>query len=231
MILGSGTLIFYSVLGGIRAVIITDILQFSLFYVILPVLCTVFMRQTGGWTAVAALVPEDKWHFTWQTKDQMWMFYSGLLWMFLPLEGGPFIQRFLISMSNKQLTQALSIATILDCSIAVMVCLFGFVTIAATKGLIAPQDIVWYAIDSKLWGLLKGAFVVSVLALIMSTADFYLNNAGVLFARDLIKPIFYINKRLYRSDDCSYFYRSGWSHSNTYGYCYSTYPRFIMDSN
>lgn len=73
------------------------------------------MRQTGGWTAVAALVPEDKWHFTWQTKDQMWMFYSGLLWMFLPLEGGPFIQRFLISMSNKQLTQALSIATILDC--------------------------------------------------------------------------------------------------------------------
>lgn len=187
VLVGAGTVIIYSMMGGIRAVVVTDVLQFALFYVILPISCVLFIKQIGGWGTVYNLIPEEKWQIWYTDREQMWMLWDDLLYVLLPFSTAPFLQRFLMSMDRKQITNALSIAALLDMTIVLTICTFGFVMIAATNGIAAPQDIIWHVVDSAVFDVLKGVFIIGIIAVIMSTADSYLNNVGVLVARDIIK--------------------------------------------
>lgn len=190
VIIGFGTLIFYSALGGARAVIITDVFQFAMFYIIIPVLCALMIHQVGGLSSIMDIVPEDKWHISLSEIDNKWMFWGAVLYAFLPPATGIFVQRFLVSMKATQLSRALFIVAIVDLTIMVMVCIFGFILSAEIGAGISAKNVVWHVMGTSLPTVIKGMAVVGVLAIIMSTADSYINVTGVLIARDIVKSVY-----------------------------------------
>lgn len=187
VLIGMGTVTFYSMIGGIRATVITDIFQFALFYVILPISCILFVKHIGGWQIIYNLIPQEKLQIEYGDTKQMSVLCEDLLYILLPLNTAPFLQRFLMSMDRKQITNALSRAALLDITIILAICVFGFIIIAMSKETLMQQDIIWYVVDNIMNDMLKGVFIIGIIAVIMSTADSYLNNTGIVIARDIIK--------------------------------------------
>lgn len=188
--IGMGTIIFYSAIGGVRAVVVTDVFQFSIFYVLFPILCGLLLYEMGGWEKVNEMIPADKWSMKIDTSDKAYIFWGSILYMILPEHSAPFIQRFLMSMNPLQLKRSLIIISLIDLSVILTICIFGFILSIGIGGDITASNIIWHMMNEQLLFILKGLAVVGVVAIIMSTADSYLNVSGALIARNVLKHYF-----------------------------------------
>ncbi len=185
--IGMGTIIFYSILGGARAVVVTDIFQFGIFYVVVPVLAALLLQKVGGWEGIRAMVPEDRWNLSLDTSERAWMFFGCVVYMLMPEFSAPFIQRFLMSMNPKQLKYGLAIIALIDFTVVMTICMLGFILSTGIGGEISAQNVIWHMMNQQLFICVKGTAVIGVMAIIMSTADSYLNISGALISHNIIK--------------------------------------------
>ncbi|KJV69811.1 hypothetical protein [Orientia tsutsugamushi] len=71
-------------------------------------------------------------------------------------------------------------------------CIFaGFIglTLLSSNQNIEASNLVPYIIDSYAYPGFKGLVVIGISAMIMSTADSFINSASVIFVNDLCKPL------------------------------------------
>ncbi len=61
VIIGFGIVISYSTVGGMAAVVLTDVMQFAVLSIGVPVALVAGIYALGGWSAIASAVPAD--HF------------------------------------------------------------------------------------------------------------------------------------------------------------------------
>ncbi|RZI45307.1 sodium:solute symporter family protein, partial [Rickettsiales endosymbiont of Peranema trichophorum] len=184
---GMGVLIIYSAFGGIRAVALTDVVQFVVFYVAIPTACFFALQDVGGLTALYNKVPATHTTFNLEGK-QLWLFVSFILFL-LPLNGGSFIQRFLMSNNPKQLAKSLNIITFLHLPLLIVICMIGFIMQVQSPDLESKFVFVTF-IDRYLCVGIKGLMIAGMIAVMMSTADSWLNTTSVLCAHDIAKMIF-----------------------------------------
>ena len=64
VLIGIGILTFYSALGGVRAVALTDVFQFLIFFLILPIACGYAYFKAGGYENIITSLPESTLHYT-----------------------------------------------------------------------------------------------------------------------------------------------------------------------
>lgn len=190
MLIGMGTIIFYSTLGGIRAVVMTDVLQFSIFYVLFPVLCGLLLCKLGGWEAVSKMIPVDKWSIRFDSSDKLYIFWGSVLYVIRPQHGAPFIQRFLMSMKRSQLKLSLIIVAFIDLTVILTICVFGLILSTGIEGSVTSATVIWHMINEELLFVLKGITIIGIVAIIMSTADSYLNISGALIAHNIFRHYF-----------------------------------------
>ena len=101
ILIGMGVLVCYSTFGGVRAVALTDVFQFFVFFVAIPVACIFALDDIGGFEGLVEKLPPD--HLTIDlTSQNIWLFLSLMIYNLTPLVGGAFIQRFLIAQNSKQ---------------------------------------------------------------------------------------------------------------------------------
>lgn len=186
VIISIGTLICYTALGGVKSVAMTDTLQFSIFFIMVPLLCFFMVRELGGWSAVFEAVPAGKWSLDFDASNAS-LFTIFLIYMLLDgIHDNTSMQRYLMARNVKQLKEAFKIVAMVDLIISMMIILLGFV-MAAGPFIIDTQEGLWEAIHIKLPSFAIGVVIVGMLAVIMSTADSYLNTASVTVAHDIIK--------------------------------------------
>lgn len=190
LFIGMGTIIFYSTLGGVRAVVITDVLQFGIFYVVLPALCGLLLYETGGWEVVSNMIPAEKWNLSIDSTEKSYMFWGCVVYAIIPFQGAPFVQRFLMSMNRLQLKRSLTIIAFIDLTVVFAICIFGFILSTGIQGTVTSATVIWHMVNEELIFILKGLTIVGVIAIIMSTADSYLNVSGALIARNIYKNLF-----------------------------------------
>lgn len=186
-VLGVGIVIIYSSFGGIKAVTITDIIQFSVLIVAIPITFTVGLDMVGGFYGLFTSVPIEKLSFTPTTTGDIRL-YSLLLVFVLPYMEPALVQRLLMCKDTSQARSALIIAALGRLPYYLMVALLGLVALVLEPTL-KPDLAFPYLVNQILPVGIKGLVISGVLAVVMSTADSFLHVAGLLLTHDVIKPI------------------------------------------
>jgi SSS family solute:Na+ symporter len=185
--ISAGIVIFYCYIGGIRAVVATDILQFVLLSIAI-VLVTIFgISHLGGWDSFIAKVPEA------YLSPTSYLSSWELVLLFLSFLLGdalipPVFQRLVMAKDVKIAKRSY----IWSGLIFIPLCLFVF-----SHGLIAyvsdptipKEQITAYLFNETLPMPIAIIALLGFLAVIMSSADSYLNAAAGSLVTDLVIPV------------------------------------------
>lgn len=188
ILMGVGIVVVYSSFGGIKAVTITDVIQFSVLMVAVPVTFTIGLDLVGGFYGLFTSVPVDKLSFVPSSGDEI-RFYSLLLVFVIPYMNPALVQRLLMGRTTQQVKHALIISAVGRLPYYAMVAVLGLVALILEPGL-QPDMAFPYLVSHILPVGVKGLAIAGVMAVIMSTADSFLHTAGLLLTHDFIKPIF-----------------------------------------
>ncbi|NHI00448.1 sodium:solute symporter [Oceanimonas sp. MB9] len=183
ILLGMGVVLLYSTIGGMWAVIQTDVVQFLMLAIFMPVTLLIGVHEVGGAEALIARLPDG--HFSIMGDYGPGMFLS-LFIAFLLGETlvPPYTQRALSAPDSRHAKIGYTVSG-----------LFGFLFyfVSSTIGLVAfilypnisPDLAMPELIRTALPLGITGLVLASLLAVVMSTADSYLNSATVIFVRDI----------------------------------------------
>lgn len=187
IILGSCIVIAYSAFGGIKAVVYTDVLQFIVIVITIPIILNLGLQKIGGYTELLSSLPLEK-KTLYPSSEIFRKYFFVFLYMSLPLLSPPFMQRMLMAGNIAQIKKSFISTAIID---------FTFTTIAGFIGLITlklypninPNHAFLELINLLTPVGVKGIIIIGLFSIIMSTADSYLNMFSVSTMNDIIKPL------------------------------------------
>ncbi|GAB4392251.1 MAG: sodium:solute symporter family protein [Gammaproteobacteria bacterium] len=188
VLISFGIIIIYASLGGMRAVVYTDILQFIILMIGVPLTFFVGLHVIGGWPKIVATVPSTHLFFLNNLSD--FARFAALFIAFMLGEAlvPPYVQRLFMTKTTQQTKRA---------TLASGLTSIPFFLIAGAIGLVAyvlnpnlPDNQAFpYVVQHTLSPALRGLVIASIVAIIMSSAAGFLNAAAVAFTNDLIQPI------------------------------------------
>ncbi len=183
-------LICYSAFGGIKSVTATDVIQFIILIVIIPIVANLSSFKVGGIATLLSSIPETHWQ-VFQHPKLIEYTVIWLVWGVFPafLLSPPFLQRMLMMRSGRKIANAFTVAAIITVPFELMIGVIAFSALMLFPGL-EPGTVFPTMIMQFLPTVLTGLAIVGVLAVIMSTADSFLNSISVMVAHDVIAPIF-----------------------------------------
>lgn len=184
-LIGFSVLTFYSALGGIRAVIVTDILQSFVLFVGVPLACLTAYYNIGGYQALMSKLPETHTSFE-INKENILLLASLIFYFVIPISSGSYIQRYLMARSSNQLKSVMTRNAFLSIPFMITLCFVGYI-VKATEPELNANEAFYYIIGYHLPPIVTGVIISGILAAIMSTADSWLNTASILIAHDIIK--------------------------------------------
>jgi len=192
-LLSAFIVICYATFGGIKSVTFTDMIQFLTFGVIIPTIAIAVFQNISGSSAIFGYLANSE---LYEIKDVFNVsnpkFFSSLvLFTFLLIPGldSAIFQRISMAKDTKQVTKAFLIATgfcfLIDC----MFYFIAFAMAAKEQLNLGSNDLILHLINTYTPSYLKGIAIIGVLAMIMSTADSYINSSSVLFSYDFCRSI------------------------------------------
>ncbi len=186
-------IVIYTTFGGIKSVTITDVLQFIILIVIIPLIALEATKHIGGVSELINQVPKEKFKIFDHSKIEFYLILF-FIWMIPNVTiSPPAIQRILMSKNRKQIRKLFCITAIFQLPFSFMVMLIGLAAIVLYPS-ISPDLVLPEIIKSLLSPVIKGLAISGILAVIMSTADSFLNAGSITFVHDVITPIRKIKK-------------------------------------
>ncbi len=186
--IGCGIVILYTTIGGMRAVVYTDVLQFVILAIGMPLVLGFGLYHVGGVEALFAAVPSD--HLSLPGPEFGWL---GLLGLFLVFMFGetlvpPYMQRLLAGKTASAAARGTLYAGLFSIVFFVITGATGLVALAMEPTL-NPNNAMSFVIVSVMPPVLKGLVFSGVIAIVMSSADSYLNSASIAFVNDVLRPL------------------------------------------
>ncbi len=183
VLISGGIVVLYSAFGGIRSVTITDVIQFSILIVMIPLIASVALNHTGGMTELFSTLPDT--HLLILDHPKFYEYLALLLfWVFPFLLLDPStVQRYLMTTDGKQIQIISNFYALLKLLLTFIVMIIALSALKLYPGLEA-NEIIPTVIRELLPIGIKGLAISGILAVIMSTADSYLNTAGILITKN-----------------------------------------------
>ena len=187
IILGFGIVLLYATVGGMKAVVFTDLLQFVVLAVGIPLTLILGIQKAGGLEAIQAAVPPV--HLSFLGPKGVWAFVS----LFLTFVLGetlvpPYVQRLLIGRDAGHTARGTLYSGLFSIPFFAVTGGIGLVALTLEPGL-DPNLALPYVIKQVLPLGLKGMVVAGIIAVVMSSADSFLNGAAVAFSNDVVQPL------------------------------------------
>jgi sodium/proline symporter len=195
VLIGAAIVLFYTTVGGFKAVAYSDLLQGLLMFACLLVLPIVGVAAAGGWTAMtASLAAQDP-----ALLEPMgglglgpvgWASVLGFVGIGLAFLGSPqLLVRFISARDPRQITHGSLIAVVCIIVFDVGAVTAGMAGRALFPGLADPESI-YPLMGAELFpAAFTGLFLVVVLAAMMSTVDSLLILASSAVVRDVIQQV------------------------------------------
>ncbi len=177
----------YVAFGGAKSVVLTDIFQFIVFYAVMPIACVIAVKSSGGVETVISKLPADMISFNIE-GNKFWHFVSLIIYALLPATSATFVQRFLMSRNSAQLGYSLNSIALIAFPFALILCAIGF-TIRAIAPEIHSNNAFYYLITTYLPVGVVGLAISAVFAIIMSSANSWLNSGATIIANDVMRAI------------------------------------------
>lgn len=187
IILGAGIVVFYSSFGGIKSVTYTDVIQFAFFVVAIPLVANVLLAKAGGYSKIIDSLPTE--HFKIIPNYGNWIEYLVFFIFFaIPFCDACLIQRVLMAQNEKQIVDSFKSTAIIMVVFYVICTIIALSALTLNPGLKA-NTVLYFIINNYLPIGIKGIAMAGLLAVIMSTADSYLNTASITIIHDVINKI------------------------------------------
>ncbi|MHB9147498.1 MAG: sodium:solute symporter family protein [Candidatus Amoebophilus sp.] len=197
--LGGVFLMFYASRGGMKAVAITDVLQFVAITILIPLAANVLLHRFDGVRDIFTHIPSENFNFFQHLNVNE--FLIPFLWYLFPAFplSFPFMQRMLMAKDTRQIANSHYIAIFYLIGFYLLLTFIGLAAIALkTMGDVnMPQQgskVFIYLVKSYFPVGIKGIVGIGLLAAVMSTADSFLHSAGMLVAHDVIEPLLQARK-------------------------------------
>ena len=196
VLIGAAVILYYTTVGGFKAVAYSDLLQGVLMFVCLVTLPIVAIPAAGGWTEVmGALHAEDP--ALLKPMGSLGLTLPGVISAMgfvgigLAFLGAPqLLTRFISARDQKQIVEGGFIAVVCVIGFDVGAVLSGMAGRVLFPGLLDPETVLPEMSASLFPAVFTGIFLVVVLAAIMSTVDSLLILASSAVVRDIVQQIF-----------------------------------------
>lgn len=186
-IVAGGVLIIYSSYGGIKSVTVTDVIQLGILLVAIPMVCNFGLSTAGGLGVLFDKVPES--HLTFLVDPAIIIKYVGLGLVFMLPDLDPAIlQRILMSRNLRQAQLSLVVTSLSSIPLYAIAGLIGLIALTIMPNL-EPKLAFPFLLNNVLPIGIKGFTVAGIFAVVMSTADSYLNIGGISLVHDVINPL------------------------------------------
>tara|TARA_B100001248_G_scaffold262736_1_gene261981 strand:- start:40354 stop:43800 length:3447 start_codon:yes stop_codon:yes gene_type:complete len=190
VLFGSGVVITYSTLGGIRAVTATDIMQFLVLIILVPILFDVGLNEVGGYSVLfqSSNLTQAKHITALQDSTTLWSCLALFLVVSIPFLDPVVTQRLLMAGSAQRIRKSLYITALIFVPFTLVAGFVGIVALSIDSTV--DSSLVFSIVVNNVLPIgLRGLAITGMFAVIMSTADSYLNAASIAFVHDVIKPL------------------------------------------
>ena len=187
-LIGSAVVILYSSYGGIRSVISTDVLQFGILIVAIPIMANIALFQAGGVEVLIEKLPSSYLEF-FPAGEDFWGYIALFLVCAFPRFTPAMAQRTLIAKDVRQAQKSFMIAGGLFFPFYLAIAIIALCAVI-TKLNCEPNMVFLTVLNNSLPPVLKGFALIGVLAVVMSTADSHMNIASISLTKDILLPIF-----------------------------------------
>jgi Na+/proline symporter/signal transduction histidine kinase len=185
IVLGFGILMSYSIFGGIRSITLTDVFQCIILYIAIPCACAFIYQNSIEPTNVITIKPSISF-----AEINLLLFLSMIFDAMVPHAEPTFIQRYLMSTNRESLERSLYIIALISIPFIAILCFIGFIAHTRVPSNIPGDSVFLYLISHYIPVGVKGIIVSGLLAVVMSTADSWLNNSAIISAHDIGKKLF-----------------------------------------
>ncbi|AXI23990.1 Sodium:solute symporter family protein [Cardinium endosymbiont of Sogatella furcifera] len=183
-------LIAYAILGGVRAITITDILQFATFTIIIPLLIKFLFVKTDKSFLGVILFLRKKEDFQFSNMIQFDKKFLKIilnsLGAFLFLNPSV-VHRIYMSSSPIQVHKVFKRVTLF--SVIIWGCIISVGLLVFVGNPMLPVTEIWSYILIDMPAVYKGFVVISLLGMTMSTADSCLHTAAIMVSHDMVETI------------------------------------------
>jgi len=188
ILIGCGIVIAYSTIGGMRAVILTDLIQFCVLAIGLPAALIFGIIKLGGFSAIREAVPAS--HFSVPADTMTIAAFLSLFLTFLLGETlvPPYVQRLLIGKDAGHTARGTMLSGIFSVPFFVITGAIGLVALTLDPKL-DPNLAMPYVIRTVLPAGVRGVVIAGVISIVMSSADSFLNGAATACINDIVKPL------------------------------------------
>ena len=188
ILIGCGIVIAYSTIGGMRAVILTDLIQFCVLAIGLPAALIFGIIKLGGFSAIREAVPAS--HFSVPADTMTIAAFLSLFLTFLLGETlvPPYVQRLLIGKDAGHTARGTMLSGIFSVPFFVITGAIGLVALTLDPKL-DPNLAMPYVISTVLPAGVRGIVIAGVISIVMSSADSFLNGAATACINDIVKPL------------------------------------------
>lgn len=187
VIVGFGIVLIYSTLGGIKADVITDIIQFIILIIGMPILLVYGLDKIGGMDKIISDIPSQ--YFNIFNNTSVISFVS----MFITLMIGemlvpPYVQRLLMGKKAEDTSKATIMSGYISIPFFIMTGMIGLIAYIYNPNM-NPEFAMTGLIKEVLPSGISGLIISAMMAIVLSTADSFLNSAAVGFINDVYIPI------------------------------------------
>jgi SSS family transporter len=189
---GTLVIVFYTMLGGLRAVAATDVLQMAFIMIGVLALFFVVVDDAGGLSQLPQLMPEHAFRFVpegntfndWFAYFQVW-FSSGLV----AIGVISVVQRAMAARNEQVAQNAFYIAGVGYLIFGMIPVMLGYIATATMPGIEDPNAIVPLLAVEHLHPMVVAIFVGAVISAIMSTSDSILLGCGTVISVNLLPRV------------------------------------------
>ena len=184
----------YTAHGGIKSVTITDVLQFIVFVVGIPLMAYSAVEAAGGMQYIWASVPKTNLLVVNHEKFASYLPLF-IIWSFLPVVvSSPIaMQRMLMAQHPRQLRDQFLVVGVFSSLFRWVLLFIGLAALVLFPN-VAPNNVVAHLIHHLLPTGVKGIVIAALVSVNMSSLDSLLHTAGLTVVHDVIKPICDIKK-------------------------------------
>lgn len=187
IMIGMGIILLYDTIGGMRAVVATDVMQFVLLSIGMPLTLIMGIVSLGGIDAMAVSLPAGHLNFFGNITPVQFL---SLFLTFLLGEAlvPPYVRRLFIGKNVKAVCQGTLWSGFFSIPFFALTGAIGLVALAMNPDL-NPNLSIPYVVDAVLPVGLRGLVIAGIIAIVMSSADSFLNSASVAFVNDIVIPL------------------------------------------
>ncbi len=182
----------YTYLGGLNAVVKTDVIQFSILMFGACAVLWIVMVKNGGWSALYEKTPELMHLHLPSTHEKLpWTMLFGLFFLNINYwcANQTVIQRSLAAKSLREAQKGLLAGGVIKYFMAILIIIPGIALagLLGSNGLSDPDQSFPYIVTNYIPVGLRGIILCALFASLMSTVDSTFNSLATLFSIDIYK--------------------------------------------